>query len=74
MNLPGRQYIPSNGTEGAVFFYNHCERCARDSEISGQPGNKECPIIAASFRGQAIQWRELENGDTFCTEFLFRSE
>lgn len=57
-----RQYIPSNGTEGYSFIEQWCCRCERDKPSSqGVPFDEcsdddLCPILAASFRGEAKEW------------------
>lgn len=74
--LPGAQYVPSNGTEGHNFLENFCSNCARDRSIREGVHVDECddselcPIIGASFRGEAVEWRELETGECFCTAFV----
>lgn len=73
---PGEQYIPSNGSEGADFFDAWCSRCARDKSMrEGEPvdecdDNELCEIIAASFRGEAVEWREMPDGETKCIAFI----
>ena len=32
--------------------------------------NELCPIIAASFRGEADEWRELDDGSLICTAYV----
>lgn len=32
--------------------------------------NERCEIIAASFRGKAVEWRVLETGEVFCMAFV----
>lgn len=34
--LPGKQYVPSNGTEGACFLEGWCAQCARDRAMRRQ--------------------------------------
>lgn len=74
--LPGRQYEPSNGTEGACFLEGWCSNCARDramregADLDECDDDEVCEIIAASFRGEAVEWRELDNGDTVCLAFV----
>lgn len=71
--LPGRQYLPSNGTDGNDFLLHWCTNCARDKAMrDGDPiedcdDEEVCQIIAASFRGEAVEWRELEDGRRICT-------
>jgi len=52
----GERREPSNSTEGADF--DDCD----DNEL--------CEIIAAEYRGQAVEWRELPSGETICTAFV----
>lgn len=74
--LPGAQYEPSNGTEGASFLDAWCSNCARDKamregvDIDECDDNEKCEIIAASFRGEAVEWREMPNGDAVCLAFV----
>lgn len=73
---PGEQYTPSNGTEGYSFLEHWCRNCARDKavrdgeDVDECDDNELCPIIGASFRGEAIEWRELDNGETKCMKFV----
>ena len=70
--LPGKQWTPSNGTIGESFLSDWCSNCARDKSMrEGEPldecdDNEVCPIIGASFRGEAVEWRKLDNGDVVC--------
>lgn len=74
--LPGKQYVPSNGTEGACFLEGWCAQCARDRamregvELEECDDNERCEIIAASFRGEAVEWREMEDGNTVCLAYV----
>lgn len=74
--LPGRQWIPSNGAEGYSFLEAACGRCARDKSMrDGAPldecdDNELCEIIAASFRGEAVEWRQLDNDEVTCVAFV----
>lgn len=74
--LPGEQWIPSNGTVGYSFLEGECGNCARDRSMrEGAPieecdDDECCPIIAASFRGEAVEWRELPNGEVKCVAFV----
>lgn len=78
--LPGEQWIPSNGTEGYSFLEQACGNCARDKamregvEFENCDDNEVCPIIAASFMGEAVEWRRLENGEVMCTSFVHAGE
>ena len=74
--LPGEQWEPSNGDDGYGFMGEWCARCARDKAMrEGTPldecdDNEKCEIIAASFRGEAVEWRELETGEVKCVAFV----
>lgn len=74
--LPGEQWIPSNGTVGYSFLENECGNCARDKSMrEGAPldecdDNECCPIIAASFRGEAVEWRSMPDGEVKCIKFV----
>lgn len=74
--LPGEQWQPSNGTDGHSFLLNWCTDCARDKSMrQGEPvdecdDDELCEIIAASFRGEAVEWRELADGKTQCIAFV----
>lgn len=76
MNYPGEQWIPSNGTEGEMFLYKWCLNCARDKAMRGDKRYDECdddelcPIIAASFLGEAVEWRELPDGEIKCMKYV----
>lgn len=73
--LPGIQYVPSNGTDGYGFIEDFCSRCARDKPCSEGKDfddctdDEVCEILAVSFRGEAVEWRQLENGATTCIAF-----
>lgn len=68
-------YLPSNGTEGVIFFENWCARCSRDkamregANIEDCDDNELCGIIAASFRGPVDEWVEDDKGPR-CTAFV----
>ena len=74
--LPGERWIPNNGTASDEFQERWCARCARDREMNGTVPSADatdedwCPIIVASFRDEAVEWRELENGKTICAAFV----
>lgn len=74
--LPGEQWIPSNGTAGYSFLEDMCGNCARDRAMrEGTPieecdDNERCDIIAASFRGEAIEWRRMPDGQVTCLAFV----
>ena len=70
--LPGERYMPSNGTEGYSFIEAWCSTCARDKAMrEGAPieecdDDEVCEILGASFRDEAVEWRELEDGRCVC--------
>ena len=74
--LPGTQWIPSNGTEGDSFLSLMCSNCARDKAMrEGEPieecdDNECCPIIGASFRSEAVEWRRMPDGEVTCLSFI----
>lgn len=73
---PGEQYMPSNSDEGAQFLSDWCTQCQRDKsmregvDLDECDDNEKCEIIAASFRGEAVEWREMPNGETKCIAFV----
>ena len=74
--LPGEQWIPSNGTEGHSFLESACGSCQRDRamregvELDECDDNEKCEIIAASFRGEAVEWRRYEDGTVNCVSWI----
>lgn len=74
----GTQWEPSNGTEGHAFIESWCGECERDKEMNGtcfaagrEPTDDDwCPILAASFRGEAKEWQYDKEGQPCCTAFL----
>jgi hypothetical protein len=74
--LPGEQWIPSNGTEGYGFLEAVCGNCARDkamregADLDDCDDDECCPIIAASFRGEAVEWRCMPDGEVKCIAFV----
>ena len=71
----GEQWEPSNGTEGELFIEAWCCNCARDKamregcDFDECDDNEKCNIIAASFRGEAVEWRDTGTG-LICTAFV----
>jgi len=71
----GQQYKPSNGTEGYIFLESWCGECARDRsmregvDVDDCDDDERCDIIAASFRGEAKEWRIGIDGQPRCTAF-----
>ena len=74
--LPGERYMPSNGTEGEAFISHFCCNCERDKVCNGTvdqdaAGDDDlCQILGASFRDEAVEWRELPTGDKTCVAFV----
>jgi hypothetical protein len=74
--LEGEQFIPSNGDQGYSFIEEWCSNCQRDKalregvDLDECDDNEKCEIVAASFRGEAVEWRELANGKTKCIAFV----
>lgn len=74
--LPGEQWKPSNSDVGHSFLNHNCGNCARDKAMrDGEPydecdDNELCEIIAASFRGEAVEWRQMPDGDIKCIAFV----
>ena len=74
--LLGKQWNPSNGSEGTFFMDAYCSKCARDKamregcDFDDCADDDLCEIIAAAFRGQAVEWRELPDGDVTCIAFV----
>lgn len=76
--LPGDQYIL--GRDGYEFIDAHCSKCARDRALREGvdadecDDNELCEIVAASFRGEAVEWRILQAGtpeaQSLCTAFV----
>jgi hypothetical protein len=45
-----KPYRPSNGTEGAIFMAEFCDRCKREPawDDKGNPQGEPCPILSAA--------------------------
>lgn len=73
--LPGVKWTPANGMDGMMFVEKYCVPCGRDRPTSEGVDFDEClaseicQILSASFRDEAIEWRQLESGEIICTEF-----
>lgn len=73
---PGERYMPSNGTDGQCFIEEWCCNCQRDRslrdgvELDECDDDEKCEIVAASFRDEAVEWRELEDGRCICVAFV----
>lgn len=74
--LPGEQWSPSNACAGDGFQAAYCCHCARDSEMNGSKPQADCTdedwcqILGASYRGEAVEWRELDDGRCVCVAFV----
>jgi len=76
-DLPGEQWEPSNGTEGAAMIESQCCFCERDKLMNGTATQEQCDadpslyceILNASFRGEAKEWREID-GVVQCIAFV----
>lgn len=70
------QFIPSNADDGYSFICQHCQYCARDAVSNGTrtfqtaTDDELCQILAASFRGEAKEWVEHDDGRTECTAYV----
>lgn len=71
------KYLPSNGTEGDIFFDGWCSKCARDRSmrdgvsVEDCDGDELCDIIArAFFRGEVDEWIYGPDGEPMCTAFV----
>lgn len=74
--LPGKQWTPSNASSGEAFMSHWCGDCARDkamregASIDDCDDNEKCQIIVASFRGEAVEWRENDDGGVECLAYI----
>lgn len=72
----GQRYEPSNGTEGDFFMDKWCRTCQRDRamreglDIDDCDDNELCPIVAASYRGEAEEWVYGKDGQPMCTAYV----
>lgn len=72
----GRQWTPSNGTEGQLFIEAWCCECQRDRVLSEGLDTRQvdpaetCQIFEASFRGEAVEWQIGADGQPRCTAFV----
>lgn len=78
--LPGERYMPSNGTEGEAFISSWCCNCERDKVCNGtvdqdEAGDEDlCQILGASFRDEAVEWREMPDGKVKCIKFVEKGQ
>ena len=72
----GRQWQPSNATEGQAFIEAWCCECQRDRclreglDIRQVDETETCQIFSASFRGEAVEWQMGTDGQPRCTAFV----
>ena len=67
----GEPYIPSNATEGEIFTFHWCHKCAVDKFLEG---GDSCPILNKSLMGkQPPEWIETNNGPC-CTAWKEKGE
>jgi len=66
----GRQFTPSNGTEGMDFMAQFCDRCSRENEAK----EIRCPILTASMMGEGPAEWVYQNEQPLCTKFLSRED
>jgi hypothetical protein len=78
--MPGEQWTPSNSDVGYSFLSQECGNCQRDKAMrDGAPleecdDNDVCPIIAASFLGEAVEWRRMPDGEIKCIAFVEKGQ
>jgi hypothetical protein len=76
----GQQWTPSNGTIGHSFLEDWCRNCQRDRamreglDVDECDDNEKCEILSASFRGEAVEWRRLDDGRCVCLAFVEAGE
>ena len=63
LELPGQQWMPSNGTVGYSFVTGVCCNCERNRDV-------DCEILARSFRGEAVEWRRSTEDGCFCMAYV----
>jgi len=73
--LPGDQFIPSSSDDGIYILTEFCQHCARDKAMREGADFDECDdddlceIIAAGYRKEAVEWREID-GIVTCIAFV----
>lgn len=73
---PHELYQPSNGTEGAIFMGEFCDRCLNQPEDL----NEGCEILGRTFflntkdKNYPREWRYTDEGEPTCTAFERRIE
>lgn len=74
--LPGEHWKPSNDSIGQSFIAGECARCERDKVMNGTVDDDDagdddlCPILGASFRGEAVEWRRMPDRSIRCLAFV----
>jgi hypothetical protein len=74
--LPGQQFKPYGAIEGELFIEHWCTQCARDramregEHVEECDDDELCQVLAASYRGEAVEWRELDDGNHVCLAFI----
>jgi hypothetical protein len=73
----GKQYQPSNGTEGSCFHEEWCCKCKHDKAMNGTVAwdaagpDDYCPTLGESFQGEGTEaWIFGEDGWPKCTKFI----
>lgn len=75
-SLPGKPYLPLSGLEGCAILNGLCSTCARDKimregvDYDECDDNETCEIIADSFFGEVVEWREMPDGEVRCLAFV----
>lgn len=72
----GQQWCPASTDDVHSFEEEYCTRCSRDKVANGtatfatvDDDRDLCPILAAGFRGEAVEWQYRADGKTVCTGF-----
>jgi hypothetical protein len=79
--LPGEQWGPSNGSEGAAMIECQCTYCERDKVMNGEATDEDadsdpslyCKILSDSFVGPVQEWREVD-GVIQCVRFVKKGD
>lgn len=75
-DYPGEQFKPYGANEGDAFLVAHCTTCAKDKcyregvPVEECDESELCQIIAASFSGDAVEWRILPDGKSRCMKYV----
>ena len=79
----GQPYMPSNGTEGEVFWAAWCEKCERDKVMNGSASVADadsnpdlyCEILNRSFREDHLdEWKFGPDGWPMCTAYVSKGQ